>query len=65
MCVLSEEETGKTEDVTSTGATKSINSPSAELILFCVSSVPVGEGSAWLALCLPATVPGDSSVSLE
>jgi hypothetical protein len=65
ICVLSEEETGRIDDVTSTGATKSINTPSAELILLCVSLVPAAEGLARLALCLSATVPGDSSVNLE
>lgn len=50
ICVLSEERTGRTDDVTSTGATKSINTPSAELILACVLSVPAAVGSSWLAL---------------
>ena len=65
ICVRPEDWTGRTDVVTSTGATKSINTPSAELILPCVLLIPAAVGSAWLALCPSATLPGDSSVSLE
>jgi hypothetical protein len=61
---LPEEQTGRTDDVTPAGATKSINASSAELILPCVS-VPATVASAWLALRLSAALRGDSSVSLE
>jgi hypothetical protein len=65
VCLLSEEETGRTDDITPTGATKSIRTASAELVLSRASLVPAAERSAWLALHVSATLPGDSSVSLE